>query len=110
MIASLATLIGNPYAVITGWTLLLILWETTVVGVVLAVWRTWRPRGSAREQHRAAAVAFSAALILAAFTPLVLFLSPIPATDPVTTAATFVLTEGGAAVKAQQTMPRRRQP
>lgn len=105
MIASLATLIGNPYAVITGWTLLLILWETTVVGVVLAVWRTWRPRGSAREQHRAAAVAFSAALILAAFTPLVLFLSPIPATDPVTTAATFVLTEGGAAVKAQQTMP-----
>ena len=25
MIASLATLIGNPYAVITGWTLLLIL-------------------------------------------------------------------------------------
>ena len=51
MIASLATLIGNPFAVITGWTLLLILWETTVVGVVLAVWRTWRPRGSAREQH-----------------------------------------------------------
>jgi beta-lactamase regulating signal transducer with metallopeptidase domain len=104
MIASLATLIGDPYAIVTGWTLLLILWETTIVGIFLAVWRTCRPHQSAREQHTAAAVAFSAALILAAFTPLVL-MSPIPPTDPVTSAATFVQTEADVSVKAPQAPP-----
>jgi len=62
----------DPRAVLAGWTLLVILWETTFVGVCLAAWRTGRGRMPAREQHAAAALAFSLALAVAAATPVVL--------------------------------------
>ena len=61
-----------PYLVIAGWSLLAALWATTGVGLILAAWRTWRPRASARDQHAAAAVAFAAAVALALATPLAL--------------------------------------
>src|SRR5687767_12276249 len=72
MTDAFAALALDLRAVLTGWTLFVILWETTIIGVCLAAWRTWLGRAPAREQHAAAVFAFALALALAAVTPMAL--------------------------------------
>ena len=78
MSAAFAFLVDSPSLIVLGWTLGVILWATTAVGVLFAAWRTWRTRASAREQHRTAAVAFSTAVTLAILAPLALVSMPVP--------------------------------
>lgn len=72
MTAALAGLVDARLLMATGWMLLVVFWVTSLVGVLLAAWRTVRPRATAHEQHTAAVAAFSLALILAAAAPLAL--------------------------------------
>jgi len=75
--AVLTSLLANRYAVFTGWTLLIILWETTLVGLALAMWRLMHYRRAARDHYKAAVVAFLAAVLLAAGTPVALTALPV---------------------------------
>jgi beta-lactamase regulating signal transducer with metallopeptidase domain len=77
MRAALTSLLANPYVVFTGWTLLMILWETTLVGLALAMWRLMHYRSAARDHYKAAVVAFVASLLLAVVTPVALTALPV---------------------------------
>jgi beta-lactamase regulating signal transducer with metallopeptidase domain len=77
--AILASVSQQPALAVLGWALLAALWATTVVGVLLAIWRLVNPRASARRQHAAAVLAFGAALIVAPVAPLALQAWPVPA-------------------------------
>lgn len=72
MTAVIAAAAANRLVVMTGWTLVVILWETTALGVLLASWRLLHPRSPAQRRYMAAIVVFAAAVVLAAVTPLAL--------------------------------------
>ena len=86
MMPGLASL-DNRYLVLVGWTLFMILWETTVVAVLLVGWRVWRSRASAERQHDAAVVAMIAAVVIAAATPGILAALPVSASPSATSMA-----------------------
>ena len=76
MMGALASLLANRYAVFTGWTLLMILWETTLVALALVMWRLVHYRSAACDHHKAAVAAFLASIVLAAATPVALTVLP----------------------------------
>ena len=76
--SALISTLRNPYAVFTGWALLVMVWESAVVALTLAVWRLCRPRASAHLQYRAALLALFASAFLAAATPVLLGTHPVP--------------------------------
>ena len=65
-------LFTNRYLVFTGWTLLVVLWETAAVAVVLAAFRAWAQERRPARDYAAALAAFAAAFAIAAVMPLVL--------------------------------------
>ncbi len=69
---ALARLAENPFLVIAGWTLLLVIWESAVLAVLLEGWRAVRPRAPARAQYSFAGVALGLTLLFGAATPIVL--------------------------------------
>jgi beta-lactamase regulating signal transducer with metallopeptidase domain len=69
MTALIGAVAATPLLVIAGWGLVVILWETTALGVVLAAWRLVHPRASARQQYAAGVLALGAAVVLAVVTP-----------------------------------------
>jgi beta-lactamase regulating signal transducer with metallopeptidase domain len=83
MTALLMSVSQHPPLVALGWALLAALWATTVVGVLLAIWRLVNPRASAAHHHAAAVLAFCAALIVAPLAPLALQAWPAPVPAPV---------------------------
>jgi beta-lactamase regulating signal transducer with metallopeptidase domain len=72
MIRQLSTLAAHPHLVLVGWSLLLVLCQTTAVALVLALWRFMRPAATARAQYAASLSAFGACVLLALVTPLTL--------------------------------------
>jgi beta-lactamase regulating signal transducer with metallopeptidase domain len=68
----IASIVATRHLVMAGWTLVVVLWETTAIGVSLGAWRLLHPRASAQEQYTAGVVAFTAAMLLATVTPLAL--------------------------------------
>ncbi|MGH9309002.1 MAG: M56 family metallopeptidase, partial [Vicinamibacterales bacterium] len=76
MMPTISSALENPYLVFVGWVLLVILWHTTALAMVLAGWQSWRARATPRETYRAAALAFTIAVVLAAITPALLFAVP----------------------------------
>jgi TonB family protein len=63
------SILGDRYLVFTGWTLVGILWETTAVAVVLAVFRTWTRGHHPARDYLAALVGFVVAFSIAAAMP-----------------------------------------
>jgi beta-lactamase regulating signal transducer with metallopeptidase domain len=88
MTAGLSSLLDNPYVVFTGWTLLVVLWETTLVGLLLAAWRVRHAFAPAGQQYRAAVVALIAAMALAVAIPFVLLSVPARSSAPQTMPST----------------------
>jgi hypothetical protein len=78
MTGLLTSVSQQPPLVALGWALLAALWATTVVGVLLAIWRLVNPRASAAHHHAAAVLAFCAALIVAPMAPVALQAWPTP--------------------------------
>jgi TonB family protein len=75
------SLFANRYLVLTGWTLLVVLWETAAVAVVLAAFRAWTHARRPAQDYAAALVAFVAAFAIAAVMPLVLTRHTAPMTQ-----------------------------
>ncbi len=98
---TLPSLLDNPYVIYAGWSLLVILWETSLVAALLAGWWTWRPRAAAARRYRAAIMAFGAAVVIAAVTPLALCTVPAP-----TGANTAVSTLAARPVRDSRGLPR----
>lgn len=82
----LAELGENPFLVIGGWTLLLVIWESAVLAVLLEGWRALRPGAPARTQYASAASALGLTLLFAAATPVVIARVPSSAAPASTTA------------------------
>jgi beta-lactamase regulating signal transducer with metallopeptidase domain len=76
---ALAALFGNEYVVFAGWTLMVVLWETTIVAAVYAAWRLVRGRARAEAEYRVGLAALTVAIALAAIVPLALASWPVPA-------------------------------
>jgi TonB family protein len=66
------SLLTNRYLVFTGWTLLVVLWETAAVAVVLAACRAWAQGRRPARDYAAALVALAVCFAIAAVTPFVL--------------------------------------
>jgi len=66
------SLLINRYLVFTGWTLLVVLWETAAVAVVLAVFRVWTQGRRPARDYAAALIAFGAGFGIATVMPLAL--------------------------------------
>ena len=72
MTSTLLALLRDPYAIFTGWALLVVLWATTGVGLLFAGWRLLRGASRAGAEYRAGLAALFAAAVLAAALPLAL--------------------------------------
>lgn len=83
---ALARLAENPFLVIAGWTLLLVIWESAVLAVLLEGWRALWPGAPARAQYSFAGVALGLALFFGAATPIVLARVPSSIASRETTA------------------------
>jgi beta-lactamase regulating signal transducer with metallopeptidase domain len=60
---ALLTGIAHPFAIHAGWMALSILWLSSGVAVLLALWRASMPAATAEAQHRAAVIALVACLL-----------------------------------------------
>jgi beta-lactamase regulating signal transducer with metallopeptidase domain len=76
MSMTLSWLLADPGLVASGWTLLAILWQTTMVALLLAVWRGLFGRAPAQVHHTATVVAFLLVVALAVATPTLLRAMP----------------------------------
>ena len=70
MTSAVAALFEIPYVVFVGWTLVLMLWQTTVVGLILAAWLSVRPDTSANHRYNVAVVSLMFAVFVACSAPL----------------------------------------
>jgi beta-lactamase regulating signal transducer with metallopeptidase domain len=77
MSAAFVSLLANRVLVFSGWSLVMILWETSVVAALFAIWRVAKRPRAARLQYSAAVVAFSAATVVALATPVALLAVPV---------------------------------
>jgi beta-lactamase regulating signal transducer with metallopeptidase domain len=83
-----------------GWALVVILWETTALGVLLAAWRLVHPRASAEQQYAAGVVALGAAVALAVITPpMLMVIASSPSVLQATRTAGTALPEPGLAYR-----------
>jgi Zn-dependent protease with chaperone function len=62
------------WLVLAGWSVLVALWHTSVVGLAFAAWRLWRRTAPATTQYRAASCALALAAVLTLATPAALLL------------------------------------
>jgi hypothetical protein len=69
-------LLPNWLLTLTGWSVLVVLWHSTVVALLLGMWRLWRRAAPARDQHVAALWTLAAVVALTAVTPIALMSAP----------------------------------
>jgi beta-lactamase regulating signal transducer with metallopeptidase domain len=94
-------MLANRYLVFIGWALLVVLWQTTIVAVLLAVWRLRFGRARSEADYHAALAALFGGCALAVAVPLLLFAWPADVPGPVGSAfgaAAHLPTNGGAPV------------
>lgn len=72
MIRFSSSLLDNRELVFIGWTVLVVLWETTAIAIVLAAFRVWTRARRPAHDYTAALVAFAAAFAIAAAVPVLL--------------------------------------
>ena len=99
--SEMSWLLADPGFVASGWTLLIILWQTTIVAVLLAMWRGIFRGAPARVHHAATVVAFVLVVALAVSMPALLRAMPadgLPTVGPSpdTAIAAFELPTGTA--------------
>jgi hypothetical protein len=73
MTTAVLDLLDDPYVIFAGWGLLVILWESALVGCVFAVWSAAHPEARVTARYRAAMLALTVAAAAAAMTPLGLY-------------------------------------
>ncbi|MBL8144371.1 MAG: hypothetical protein JNM38_24870, partial [Acidobacteria bacterium] len=59
----------HGWLVLAGWSALVVFWHSSIVALVVAAWRGWRPAASPRRLHAVALAAIAVALALALLTP-----------------------------------------
>jgi TonB family protein len=80
MTPTAASVLTNRYLVLTGWTLLLVLWETAAVAVILAAFRAWAQGRRPARDYAVALVGFVVSFAIAAIMPLALTWQTAPTT------------------------------
>src|SRR5215210_2411427 len=93
MTFTVAAVVDSAIAIRAGWTVVLVLWGTTIVALLLAGWRTLRPCEGARRLHAAAAVAFLGCVML--LVAALLLSVMLASTPPAPVLGTTVVPSGG---------------